>query len=148
MFAAQNLRSCFWDFDVGGGQICIQKCGGLTAKTLPWCLRRVPPTVDTAFICKTTRKDFFPMTHKDNCGKHGWFIWFIDEKVLLTGWLKNGMGCLSRQWAFMIQGDICMGREVVRSKSFTRWLGSCRDAVLSSKEKWYCTSKSQRKGKH
>lgn len=103
-------------------------------------------TVDTAFICKTTRKDFFPMTHNDNCGKHGWFIWFIDGKVLLTGWLKNGMGCLSRQWAFMIQGDICMGREVVRSKSFTRWLGSCRDAVLSSKEKWYCYKQKSKEG--
>lgn len=48
----------------------------------------------------------------------------------------------------MMQGDICMGREVVRSKSFTRWLGSCRDAVLyTAGRNGITTSKSQRKGK-
>lgn len=64
-------------------------------------------------------------------------------------WLiKNGMGCLSKQWTFMMQGDICMGREVVRSKSFTRWLGSCRDAVLyRAGRNDITTSTSQRKGK-
>lgn len=48
----------------------------------------------------------------------------------------------------MMQGGICMGREVVRSKSFTRWLGSCRDAVLyTAGRNNITTSKSQRKGK-
>lgn len=64
-------------------------------------------------------------------------------------WLiKNGMDCLSKQWAFMMQGDICMGREVVRSKPFTRWLGSCREAVLyRAGRNEIATSKRQRKGK-
>lgn len=58
------------------------------------------------------------------------------------------MGCLSKRWTVMMQGGICMGRDVVSSKSFTRWLVSCRDAVLyTAGRNDITTSKSQRKGK-
>ena len=90
------------------------------------------------------------MTHtKTTVEKKTWMIYLIYKwKMIFTGLLKNGMDCLSKQWAFMMQGDICTGREVVRSKPFTRWLGSCREAVLCrAGRNETATSKRQRKGK-
>lgn len=89
------------------------------------------------------------MTHTKTTVEKTWMIYLIYKwKFFFTALLKNETGCLSKQWTFMMQGDICMGREAVKSKSFTRWLGSCREAVLyRAGRNNITTSKSQRKWK-